>query len=170
MTELPGAWTDDERAAGQQTAGTWRGFFQGTPQAPLAQAQAIEETARVTEAKDRHSSALLRRENVVGVAASLKVTGGQPTGQRSLTVFVERKLPLAEVPEESRVPEQVDGVPTDVVQVGRIVPPSTPWGCCSPARRRSRSTITSPTSRPPWVCGRSPRRGRADRLHPSSSA
>jgi hypothetical protein len=121
MTELPGEWTDEERAAGEQTASAWETFFEAAPEAAPARLEAIEETARVTEVKDRHESALLGRENVVGVATSLKVTGGQPTQQQSLTVFVERKLPLDQVPEESRVPEQLDGVPTDVVEAGRFV-------------------------------------------------
>jgi hypothetical protein len=121
MTELP-SWTDEERTAAEQMAAAWEAFLQAAPEAPLAGAEAIEETARVTEAKDRHESALLRIENVVGVATSLKVTGGQPTEQPSLTVLVERKMAIAEIPEESRVPEQVDGVPTDVVEVGRVVP------------------------------------------------
>lgn len=119
MTELP-AWTDEERAAGQQTASAWEAFFAAAPEAPLARAQAIEETARATEVKDRHESALLGMENVVGVATSQKVTAGQPTEQRSVTVLVERKLPRDEVPEESRVPEELDGVPTDVIEVGRV--------------------------------------------------
>jgi hypothetical protein len=121
MTELAGQWTDEERAAGEQTASAWETFFQAAPEAAPAQPEAIEEIARVTEIKDQHESALLARENVVGVATSLKVTGGQPTQQQSLTVFVERKLPLDQVPEESRVPEQLDGVPTDVVESGRFV-------------------------------------------------
>ncbi len=121
MTELPREWTDEDRAAGEQMASAWETFFQAAPEAARAPAEAIEETARVAEVKDRHESALLRRENVVGVATSLKVTGGQPTPQQSLTVYVERKLPLDQVPEESRVPEQLDGVPTDVVEAGRFV-------------------------------------------------
>jgi hypothetical protein len=120
MSELAG-WTDDERTAGEQTAGAWEAFFGAAPETPLARAQAIEETGRVTEAKDRHESALLGMENVVGVATSLKVAAGEPTEQRSVTVLVERKLPLDDVPEESRVPEELDGVPTDVLEVGRIV-------------------------------------------------
>jgi hypothetical protein len=55
----------------------------------------------------------------VGVATSLKMTGGQPTSTWSLTVLVDKKLPLDEVPEESRVPGELDGVPTDVLEVGR---------------------------------------------------
>ncbi len=121
MTQIPGEWTDEERAAGEQVASAWETFFQAAPEAAGARAEAIEETARITEVKDRHEPALLGRENVVGVATSVKVTGGQPTQQQSLTVFVERKLPLDQVPEESRVPEQLDGVPTDVVEAGRFV-------------------------------------------------
>jgi hypothetical protein len=40
-------------------------------------------------------------ENVVGVATGLKVVAEQPTEKRILTVLVERKLPLGQVPKES---------------------------------------------------------------------
>lgn len=116
MSELA-AWTDEERTTGEQVAGAWDAFFE----AASAQVQTIEELGRVTEVKDRHEPVLLGMENVVGVATSQKVTAGQPTEQTSVTVLVERKLPRDDVPEESRVPEELDGVPTDVIEVGRLV-------------------------------------------------
>jgi hypothetical protein len=116
------SWTDEQRTSGEQTAGAWEAFFAEAAEAPLAGVQAIGEIGRATEAKDRLEPELLEKENVVGVATSLKVVGGTPTQQPSVTVLVERKLPLDELPEEARVPEEVDGVPTDVLEVGRIVP------------------------------------------------
>jgi hypothetical protein len=108
-------WGEDEQAAGAQAANAWHEFFaeQGPP------ADEVQATAPIVEAKHRHEDRLLRLDNVVGVATSLKVTGGQPTSTWALTVLVEKKLPLDEVPEESRVPAELDGVPTDVLEVGR---------------------------------------------------
>jgi len=108
-------WGDDEQAAGAQSANAWQEFF--TAQGPPA--EQVQAAAPVVEAQRRHEDRLLRLDNVVGVAASLKVRGGQPTDTWSLTVLVEKKLPLEEVAEESRVPGELDGVPTDVLEVGR---------------------------------------------------
>lgn len=114
-------WTDEEPAAGEQTASAREALFPAAREAVLLRAEATEETAHVADVKNRHESALPGRENVGRVATSLKVTGGRPTQHQSLTVVLERKLPLEQVPEESRVPEQLDGVPTDVVESGRFV-------------------------------------------------
>jgi hypothetical protein len=112
-------WGEDEQAAGAQAADAWQEFFaaQGPPAAERA--DEVQATAPIVEARRRHEDRLLRLDNVVGVATSLKVTGGQPTTTWSLTVLVEKKLPLNEVAEESRVPGELDGVPTDVLEVGR---------------------------------------------------
>ncbi len=113
-------WGEDEQAAGAESASAWQEFFaaQGSPE----RAQEVQASAPIVEVQRRHEDRLLRLDNVVGVATSLKVTGGQPTNTWSLTVLVEKKLPLSEVPEESQVPGELDGVPTDVVEVGRPEP------------------------------------------------
>ena len=115
-------WAGDEQGAGAQAANAWQEFFttQGPPAAERA--QEVEASAPIAEVRRRHEDRLLRLDNVVGVATSLKVTGGQPTTTWSLTVLVEKKLPLNEVPEESRVPGELDGVPTDVLEIGRPEP------------------------------------------------
>ncbi len=121
MTSQPSEWNGEQRAAGEQFTGAWQQFFQAQGVPDVERAQEIQDSARAAEAQARHERALLARDNVVGVATSLKVTGGVPTGQWSVTVLVERKLPEAELAPEATVPDAVDGVPTDVVEVGPIV-------------------------------------------------
>jgi hypothetical protein len=112
-------WGEDEKAAGDRAANAWQEFFAGQG-APAADRMAeVQATGPIVEARRQHEDRLLRLDNVVGVATSLKVTGGQPTSTWSLSVLVDKKLPLDEVPEESRVPGELDGVPTDVLEVGR---------------------------------------------------
>ena len=115
MNEQLRQWGSDEQAAGEQSANAWQEFFtaQGAP------TEQVQAAAPVVEVQHRQQDRLLRLDNVVGVAASLKVSGGQPTDTWSLTVLVEKKLPLEEVAEDSRVPGELDGVPTDVIEVGR---------------------------------------------------
>jgi hypothetical protein len=67
-------------------------------------------------AKDRAAESMLPLPGVHGVGIGEKLTGGERTGEPSITVFVERKRPLAEIPPEERIPAEIDGVKTDVVE------------------------------------------------------
>jgi hypothetical protein len=121
MTEKIKHWTDDERAAGQKVAGAWKAFIQSERgELSLERAAVMMEMARITEVQDKCAAELLAMDNVVGVAAMPKVKGGKPTGTWTLTVLVEQKLPKSKVRKESLVPEMIDDVPTDVLEVGRI--------------------------------------------------
>ncbi len=113
-------WTNTERSAGQKTSDAWQTFFQAQREEVVERAEEISETARIAEVQDKHESELLGFENVVAVGASLKMTKGKPTKKWSLTVYVEKKLPTTEVPAASRVPAELAGVQTDVVEVGKI--------------------------------------------------
>ncbi|PWI20882.1 hypothetical protein DI272_37130 [Streptomyces sp. Act143] len=70
-------------------------------------------------------SDFLRREqplaNVVGFGHGVKWTGGQPTGEEAVLVFVTQKVPESMIPERDVIPYQMDdGTPTDVVAVGHV--------------------------------------------------
>ena len=67
-----------------------------------------------------HEAELLLLENVVGVAESYRVKGGKPTPELALSVLVENKLPKSEVAKADLVPAEIEGVPTDVVEVGKL--------------------------------------------------
>ncbi|WP_369214851.1 hypothetical protein [Streptomyces flavofungini] len=59
--------------------------------------------------------------NVVGFGHGVKWTGGRPTGEPAVLVFVTQKVPDSMLPERDVVPSQMDdGTPTDVVAVGHI--------------------------------------------------
>ncbi len=64
--------------------------------------------------KDRHSTYLLSLPNVTALGIGPKMRHGAPTGQASIKVFVARKLPLEELAEDERIPEELEGIPTDV--------------------------------------------------------
>ncbi len=59
---------------------------------------------------------LLAKPNVIGVAIGLKNSVGDP----SVVVLVERKVPVAALTVAEAVPKEVDGVKTDVVEVGYL--------------------------------------------------
>jgi hypothetical protein len=75
----------------------------------------------VRAAKSAYESDLFARANVVGLGVGNKVTRGEPTDERCVVVFVERKIRAEELRIRDLVPRDLEGVPTDVVETGRFV-------------------------------------------------
>lgn len=75
------------------------------------------ELSRVKEAQ---KSALLAKPNVVGVGLGYKETQGKRTDELVLVTLVARKVPPAALTPEMMVPRMIDGVKTDVIEVGEI--------------------------------------------------
>lgn len=82
---------------------------------------------------------LLRRANVVGVAVGNKGSKTGADGEKAVVVLVERKLPLAALSRRDRVPRAIDGIRTDVYEVGYLRALATP-------RDRYRPTMPSGVS------------------------
>jgi hypothetical protein len=118
LTEWPAA----ARRGAEKQAESWQKFFDSDPQEAGERIDEVIETAQVVEVQQAHEQNLLELDNVIGVATSLKVTKGKPTAKRSLTVYVEEKKPKTQLSKEAVVPAELDGVPTDVVEVGPIRP------------------------------------------------
>lgn len=74
----------------------------------------------IHEVLHRRRAALLGRANVVAAGIGYKVTAGRTTDRISIACSVVEKKPLAQLAEGDRVPEEVDGFPTDVVETGVI--------------------------------------------------
>jgi hypothetical protein len=75
---------------------------------------------RAAQAKDKYWSELLEKPNVVGVGIGMKETRGEKTGEMSMVIMVRQKLPLEGLRSGVAVPAVVDGVPTDVIEVGDL--------------------------------------------------
>lgn len=78
------------------------------------------EALRAVETKEEHWPTIMAKPNVVGVGVGVKQADSEPTGEMSIIVMVRRKIPLAGLDPGEAVPARLDGVPTDVVQVGEI--------------------------------------------------
>ena len=61
---------------------------------------------------------LLSKNNVVGVGVGHKISGGQDTGDTSLTVLVSQKVDSALLDRSDRIPKTVGKFKTDVVDAG----------------------------------------------------
>jgi hypothetical protein len=75
---------------------------------------------RAAQVKERYEQSLLAKENVVGVGVGIRKHGGEYTGEVALIVMVRRKLPASQVPPEDLLPEEIDGIPVDVQEVGAL--------------------------------------------------
>lgn len=75
---------------------------------------------RYIKALIKTSSSLLRKKNVVGVGVGLKKSGQERTKRPALIVFVEKKIAPGEMDKNHLVPRKVEGLETDVVEIGRV--------------------------------------------------
>jgi len=58
--------------------------------------------------------------NVVGVGIGVKLVNGQPAGPEVLHIYVKRKVPETAMQSEFILPKTIEGVPTDIVEVGSL--------------------------------------------------
>lgn len=63
---------------------------------------------------------VLNLPNVRGVGVGYKRVGSVSTGKPAIIVFVEKKVPAAELSRGHRVPPKLKGLDTDVVEIGRV--------------------------------------------------
>lgn len=69
--------------------------------------------------------------NVVGVGFGLKTSQGVIFSEKAVRIYVRKKLPLSELPTDEVVPTTVNGVTTDVVEIGDLMTQGRPVACGS---------------------------------------
>jgi hypothetical protein len=78
-----------------------------------------EEIEKVRQVKSKgNEAAFLRKKHVVGVGIGVKIKDGKPTGKPALITYVTSKKPLSTLDADDVIPETVDGVETDVIEIG----------------------------------------------------
>lgn len=75
---------------------------------------------QLLEAQRLAQADLLRRRGVVGVAIGFRSYKERATDQLAVSVLVEQKKPVEALGTDDLVPQQVNGMRTDVVEVGRL--------------------------------------------------
>ena len=118
--EVGPTWTEGEQSEANRIRDAWESFFSQGEGAKEKHVLAAEEQNRIADVLARHEAALLRYANVVAVGPSIRVREGKPTGEPCIAVYVKRKLPRIELSAEEALPDQLEGVPIDVVEVGEI--------------------------------------------------
>lgn len=76
--------------------------------------------AKISQVQADHADALMRKKNVVGVAIGRKQKEGSSTEELSLVVLVEKKVPKEELSPDELIPDEIDGIPTDVQETGGL--------------------------------------------------
>lgn len=75
--------------------------------------------------REEHSDRLAQKQGVVGVGVGHKWVDGVPSDTPAILIFVEKKRTKRGVTQkfsvEDIIPDELDGVPTDVIEVGKIV-------------------------------------------------
>jgi len=88
----------------------------------------------VQQTKRQYEPRLMSLSNVVAIGVGFKIAGGVQTNEPSVVVSVVKKLPVVQLPESARVPKTLGGVPTDVVEIGKVFALQDPRQKMRPAR------------------------------------
>ncbi len=71
--------------------------------------------------KEQHTKELMSLSNVIGVGIGKKPGKGQGIYRWAIVVYVRKKIPAAQLEPKDVVPPEINGIPTDVVEVGEPV-------------------------------------------------
>jgi hypothetical protein len=72
----------------------------------------------VRKVKETNKEALMAKPNVIGVGTGYKTRAGHETPEVCIIALVSRKMPMSALIETAMVPIELDGVVTDVVEIG----------------------------------------------------
>jgi len=77
----------------------------------------LESIGHHKEVLNQHWQRLLEFPNVLNTAVGTKVKNGKDTKIPAIVIYVAKKLPEVELAVEHIIPKELDGVPTDVVEL-----------------------------------------------------
>lgn len=80
----------------------------------------MTQLSELKQAKAIHQQALLNKPNVVGLGIGYKVSGKTASDELSVVVLVRKKIPLAGLQDKQVIPKSLDGVRTDIIEVGDL--------------------------------------------------
>jgi hypothetical protein len=93
----------------------------------------MSQEVEALQAKEAHKAEIMAKPNVVGVGVGYKVRGGREAQELSVITLVERKISKDGLDPGALVPRQVNGVTTDVIEVGELRALQTPRDRWRPA-------------------------------------
>jgi hypothetical protein len=121
--KLHPSWSKQDQLKGKRMHQVWEQFFSAAQQTEKDSGSSLSEhfkEQRLSTVLSQHEAALMSFPNVIGVAEGIRTRGGKPTGERCLVVYVGRKIPKSKLRKIDTLPREIDGVPIDVVEVGKV--------------------------------------------------
>jgi len=112
-------WTSTQKRAATKASNAWNSYFEGRG---VLEAEDVEASASIAAVQSQVENELFSIEGVVAAAPSLKMTKGVATDEWCLALYVVDKQPKTKLEKAAVIPTSIDGVPTDVVEVGEIKP------------------------------------------------
>jgi hypothetical protein len=82
--------------------------------------EGVSQVSRILDILADNRWRLMQKANVVGVGKGLKMVKGVRTEQSSITVLVKEKVTLSSLKSSDIIPEEINGIPTDVFEVGEL--------------------------------------------------
>lgn len=76
---------------------------------------------QIMAVKKTRQMELMQKNNVAGVGIGYKIKNGKVTKDLSLVTLVIKKVAQAEITEADLIPSQIEGVNTDVIEVGKVI-------------------------------------------------
>jgi hypothetical protein len=121
--------TESTKEKGNQAeAGSRKVRFTEVKEARMA--ESIEATRSALRGASRD---LLARRNVIATGVGYKVTGGMRTQVPCMVCSVTRKMPASALAAADLIPQEIQGIATDIVETGRIRALRPPTGRFRPA-------------------------------------
>jgi hypothetical protein len=74
----------------------------------------------ISRVKESNKEMLMAKPNVIGVGTGYKVSDGKRTSELCLVTLVRQKVPPSALQADAMVPREIDGVRTDVVEIGEV--------------------------------------------------
>src|SRR5690348_12070275 len=90
--------------------------------------------------KNQAEESLFRIPGVRGVALGPKIVSGALTSRPAIQVFVARKRPLHDLAADERIPREIDGIHTDIIELPSL--PLVANGTEQPCKSGTISAVT----------------------------
>lgn len=90
----------------------------------MEHAEASRARAQIRPVKQRVEDELLSRAGVTGVDIAEKISNGEPTGRMAIVVYVKQKKAKRALAANELIPEEIDGIPTDVIEEDVVLHPA----------------------------------------------
>jgi len=78
----------------------------------------MEDYKKVQRIKKQNEPRLMKYSHVVGMGIGKKKF--ETTYVRCINIYVTKKFPKKDLPENDLIPEEIEGVPTCVIEVGEV--------------------------------------------------